>query len=248
MPGAFLSINPLPVPSGTRPGRRVPKHLRPVRHLVAVALGGSLVAAPVHAASPQMPLEAQGGVELGRIRTTPKLSLASAVATDVRTLREGDVGAAGPFSFFGGHIDTSIVVSDRWIFPLLGGGAFAAVGPSARTITSLDGSFIELRPWTAFRIDLLLPGIGVRFKERRWAFAATVRAAYTSIGMNAAIAAGASWKMTEVSGGAPSLRMSVEACRRVDPTNRACLFITPNLYEVSFLNGGSVGLQWEYGP
>ena len=238
----------LQVRSGPMLGRRVPKRRRPVRHLVAVALGGLLVAPSANADSPPMVLEAQGGLELVWIRATPKLSLGSVIETPVRTLRDGELGSAGPLSFLGGHLDTSIVVSDRWIFPVAGGGGFVAAGPSARNLTSVDGSFVELRPWTAYRVDLLLPGFGVRFKERRWAFAGTVRAAYTFVGMNAAIAGGASWKVVEVKGSAPALRMSIEACRRVDPTNRACLFVAPNLYEVSFLNGGSIGLQWEWGP
>ena len=238
----------VPARSGPRLGRRAPKRSRPVRHLVAVALGGSLVAPPATAASPPMALEAQGAVELGWNRSTPKLSLGSVVQTPVRTVRDGELGSAGPLNFFGGHLDASLVVSDRWIFPVAGGGAFVAVGTSARDLTTVDGTFVELRPWTAYRVDLLLPGFGVRFKERRWSFACTVRAAYIFVGMNAAVAAGASWKVVDVKGSAPAVRLSIEACRRVDPTNRACLFVAPNLYEVSFLNGGSVGLQWEWGP
>lgn len=195
-----------------------------------------------------MALEGQAGLELGFIRTTPKLAFDDVVVTPLRNIRTGGLGSAGPLTFFGGHVDTSIVVSDRWIFPLVGGGAFWAVGESPRTLTSLDGSLVELRPWTTYRVDLLLPGVGVRFKERRWAFGGTVRAAYTFLGMNAAIAGGATSKVVEASGSAPALRMNVEACRRVDPTNRACLFVAPSLFEVSFLNGGSIGLRWEWGP
>ncbi len=195
-----------------------------------------------------MALEGEAGLEVGWIRTTPKLAFDDVVVTPLRSIRAGGLGSAGPLTFVGGHVDSSIVVSDRWVFPMVGGGAYGALGESPRTLTSLDGSIIELRPWTTYRVDLLLPGVGVRFKERRWAFAGTVRPAYTFLGMNAAIASGATSKVVEASGSAPALRMSVEACRRVDPTNRACLFVAPNLYEVRFMNGGSIGLRWEWGP
>lgn len=231
-----------------RASRRVSVRHFPLRHLVAVGLGSTLVSRPASAAPTPMALEGEAGVELGWIRTTPTLAFDDVVATPLRTLRAGQLGSAGPLTFLGGHFDTSIVAADQWVFPLVGAGAYWAVGDTPRTLTTLDGSFVELRPWTTHRIDVLLPGVGVRMKARRWAFAVTVRAAYTFLGMNAAIANGASTKVAEATASAPSLRMSVEACRRLDPTNRACLFVAPNLYEVSFLNGGSIGLRWEWGP
>jgi hypothetical protein len=44
------------------------------------------------------------------------------------------------------------------------------------------------------------------------------------------------------------VRADAEVCRRLDPIERACLFVSPALYEFSALNGGSIGLRWEVGP
>jgi hypothetical protein len=44
------------------------------------------------------------------------------------------------------------------------------------------------------------------------------------------------------------VRTDVEACRRIDPIERACVFLSPALYEFSAFKGGSAGLRWEFGP
>ena len=45
----------------------------------------------------------------------------------------------------------------------------------------------------------------------------------------------------------PTLKGDLAVCRRLDPTQRACLFVAPSIYEFGLLNGASLGLRWEVG-
>ena len=45
-----------------------------------------------------------------------------------------------------------------------------------------------------------------------------------------------------------ALRLPIEACRRLDPLERACLVVTPQIYEFGWATGASVAVRWEWGP
>jgi hypothetical protein len=44
-----------------------------------------------------------------------------------------------------------------------------------------------------------------------------------------------------------TLRAQLSVCRRLDPSERVCLSVTPNIYQWGWGNGGSVSLRWEIG-
>src|SRR5207244_2385714 len=137
----------------------------------------------------------------------------------------------------------------RWEFPIFGLTGGGAIGQSPRVVSSVDGTMVEMKPWTAGAITLLLPGVGMRFKARRWMFSANVRFVATWVWEQAAYASGrwtderppALWASTFGS------RAHLEACRRLDFEQRLCIFAEPHLYEFSGMNGASAGLRWEYG-
>jgi hypothetical protein len=120
-------------------------------------------------------------------------------------------------------------------------------------ITGLDGSIVHLQTWTSKMATLLLPGFGVRAVRRRWMFELSARGVLSVAWMTATVAdAGSSLDLTEQNDSVLAVtlgaRADAEVCRRLDPVERACLFVSPVLYEFSAFNGGSIGLRWEVGP
>ena len=108
--------------------------------------------------------------------------------------------------------------------------------------------------------SFLMPGIGVRTNLRRWKFSLDVRTLVSVTWMGMTVANGGSWidpgGQTDANGNSQNgpfavtfgVRGNLEACRRLEPTERLCLFVEPHLYEYSSLNGFSAGLRWEVGP
>ncbi|MBV9946510.1 MAG: hypothetical protein JOZ69_06660 [Myxococcales bacterium] len=169
--------------------------------------------------------------------------------TPLRTVAGGDAGTIGETSWLGGYADLGFAISDRWQIPVVGVGVYVPLGSYATTRTVRDGSFLELQPWTAFLVDVPLPGIGMRVKQRRWMFTGSIRTAVVIASVEARVASGADWtSVGRVSATLFALRAEITACRRLDPESRACLWLSPNLYEVGLANGGSLGLRWEWGP
>jgi len=180
--------------------------------------------------------------------SAPRYSL-DRVETPLRTVGAGDLAAAGATGWLGAEADLACTIADRWQIPLLGVGVYGPVGSYARVVAASDGSLVELRPSTGLLVDVPLPGLGVRVKERRFLFTAAVRTAIVLTGMDARVANGASFvDAGRVNATVFAVRAEITACRRFDPEARACLFVAPNVYEVGFANGGSLGLRWEWGP
>jgi hypothetical protein len=169
--------------------------------------------------------------------------------TPVRTIQGGTLPPSGPLYFGGVAVDSSFVHRGHLVIPLLGVSGALAVGQSDAVTSSLDGSLAEERPWTAFRFEFLLPGLGVRATVRRWSVSATLRPYVVGILMDATVAtAGGSSDLSTPSRVGLGLRGDLEGCRRLDPLNRFCVFVAPTVYDFGSLNGGSAGVRWEVGP
>ncbi len=180
------------------------------------------------------------------VRQTPRLTL-SDTETAGRTVA-GQFPSMGPLALAGAAVDTGWIADDRWIIPALGVGLSGAIGSWSRVLASVDGSIAELRPWTTYVVDALLPGIGVRFKERRWMFAALVRTGVSIAGTDGGIASGTEWTDIHAAGMSLLVRAQLEGCRRLDPLERICLVVAPSVYQFGFANAVTAGLRWEIGP
>jgi hypothetical protein len=186
------------------------------------------------------------------VRSMPAMSLRSPLETPLRTLPSGTLPSTGSQQFLSFTWDSGLAVNDRWLLPLIGLQFGWAMGSSSEVVTSLDGSIVHMRSWSAELGSILMPGVGVRAKRRRWMFQADVRPVLSFTWMGADVANGASTE--DLSGGKAfyalgfGARAELEACRRLDPVQRACLIVSPALYEFSAFNGGSIGLRWEVGP
>jgi hypothetical protein len=178
----------------------------------------------------------------------PTLSVPT-TATSARTIEGGTLPSVGSLYFAGRHHDSSFVYRGRLVVPLLGVSGALAAGSSPAVVSSVDGSIAEQRPWTAYRIECLLPGIGVRLTKRRWSVGASIRAYVVGLGMDATVAAGGGTSdLSTPSRFGLGARADVEGCRRLDPVNRVCAFVAMSVYEFGLVNGGSAGLRWELGP
>jgi hypothetical protein len=161
-------------------------------------------------------------------------------------------GSTQPFGFstgfFGVRGGLDFVVSDRWIVPLLDVGFYGIMGSYSDMLTSVDGSLFRLHPAGTIMFDVELLGFGVRVKHRRWMFEAVLKPGVAVLEVPAAISNGAGWTDTDaLTGVTPTLRASLSVCRRLDPQERVCASVTPNIYQWGWGNGGSVSLRWEFG-
>ena len=179
------------------------------------------------------------------MRAMPPLPLASSDAA--RTL-SGRLPSVGHLTLAGASGDLTLTLDRHIVLPIAGIGLSAAVGSSPRVLSSVDGSIVEQRPWTTYMGDLLLPGIGYRIKERRWMFSGVVRTGLSYVSTSGSAASGAD--TSEIRGSALSVmvRVELEACRRIDPTERVCFAVSPSIYQFGFGNAVTAGLRWEFGP
>jgi hypothetical protein len=183
------------------------------------------------------------------LRSMPKLELSDPTKTTGRTVGTGTLPSTGAQHFLAMGVDTAVIVDQRLQLPIFGFYGGGAIGESPRVISNVDGTFVTLKPWTSGVLTMLLPGVGVRFKERRWLFNASIRAVASFVWMSVAYTTGVTVDDSQPSLWASTFgaRGHVEVCRRFDPESRACLFVEPHVYEFGFMNGGSAGLRWEFG-
>ncbi|MDB4998606.1 MAG: hypothetical protein JWM74_6038 [Myxococcaceae bacterium] len=218
-----------------------------LRSFVAAAAAALTSALASDALASDVAFESSFDVYLRSLRTTPRFTY-HAVENDLRAIGGGKVPSTGAASFLGAALDLGLAVDDRWMLPLLGIGGGVSLGSHARVLTSIDGSMVELRPWTMLEGEVLLPGFGVRFKERRWLFAAALRTGYSFMSMKGTVTNLVGTSDLDLGASSFALRLPVEACRRIDPMERACLVVTPHLYEFGWATGASVAVRWEWGP
>jgi hypothetical protein len=174
------------------------------------------------------------------------------VSQDSNTARPNISGTTPPFGFatgfFGARMGFDWVVSDRWVVPVIDAGFYGMVGVYSDVLTSADGTFFKLHPAGTFMLDMDILGFGVRFKRRRWMFEATVKPGVAMLAIPAAVADGKNWTpVDQLNTASVTLRASLSVCRRLDPMERVCLSVTPNIYQWGWGNGGSVALRWELG-
>jgi len=161
-------------------------------------------------------------------------------------------GTTKPFGFatgyFGVRTGLDFIESDRWIIPLLDVGLYGIMGTYTDTLVSADGSLFRLHPGGTIMVDAEILGIGVRFKKRRWMFEGTIKPGIAMLAVPAAVADGKSFTdIDPLNSVTFTLRAQVSLCRRLDPSERVCLSVTPNIYQWGWGNGGSVSLRWEIG-
>ncbi len=160
---------------------------------------------------------------------------------------EANLPSTGDQHFVGIGVDTKYIYEQRYEFPIFGLVGASSVGMNPRLVATADGGLVDMRP--AGAITFLLPGVGLRFKARRWMFGANVRFIGTFIWEQVSFvgpqsndtSANTMWASTF------GARAHVEVCRRLDPSDRLCLFVEPHLYEFGGFNGASAGLRWEIG-
>jgi hypothetical protein len=160
---------------------------------------------------------------------------------------EGKVPIGGSLAAAGGGLDLAFSVDDRWIFPVLGFAGYGAVGSYDAVITSTDGSIARVRPWSAYEVDVLLPGIGYRVKKRRFLFTAALRSGVVWLAASGSVAGGTESTAISLAGVSPLVQAEIEACRRLDPVTRVCLQVAPRIYDFGFMNGATFGLRVEWG-
>ena len=217
-----------------------------VVRFTAIALLVSLLLLPQAANARESHFELEAGFDLHATHyfRAPQLTIG-----DQGPRQEGPgLPSIGPLTLGGAALDVGWALDDRMVFPVFGFGFDTALGASPRVMTSIDGSIAEVRPWTAWMYDIGLPGVGVRFKEQRWMFEALVRTGVAILQMNGSVATGAEAQEVTAKAATFYVRIQGQACRRLDPTQRVCVFVAPSVYEFGFGNGASVGFRWEIGP
>jgi hypothetical protein len=140
------------------------------------------------------------------------------------------------------------LLTRHFVIPLLSLDYYSAAGAYDEQRTSIDGSIAHIRPWSGGLYDLGLGGFGFRANERRWTFAATGRVGVTFETMGADAAYGGATYDLGPSRAAPYVRVDFEACRRLDPLERLCLVVSPNVYAFDqTFHGGMLSLRYELG-
>ncbi len=210
---------------------------------VAVAAAIVTHAEPAHA---DVDFQLAGTTGAAWMRALPTLHSA-ALSTAARDVPDARIPVGGSLTWMGAGFELGMTVDAHVVIPGLGIAAYAAVGSYDTVLTSADGSIATVRPWTAFRIDVPLPGIGYRVKERRWMFQADIRTGISIMSLNGTIAGGSSETETPLTAITPMLVAEVEACRRLDPVTRVCLQVAPRIYDFGVMNGGTLGLRVEWG-
>ena len=229
------------------PGSRVHdgEEMRAARAILALGLA----VAPAFLAPPaRADYDFQIGASLnaGWLRRMPSLR-SDGVSTAARELGAGELRSDFGLALLGFETDLEVVVDDRWRVPLFGGALYGALGAYDRQVTSYDGSIARIRPWSAMRLDLLLPGVGYRWKHRRTMWGVAVRTGYSVYEVGGSVADGAYSLPIELGASTFVVQAELETCRRLDPTFRVCAQIVPRVYEHELLNGFTVGVRLEFG-
>ena len=152
------------------------------------------------------------------MRALPPIDLRSPFDAPNRTLPAGTLPSAGEHQFMALTWDSGITVNDRWLVPIFGVQFGWTVGTSPDVVTSLDGTIVHMQTWSADMVTLLLPGVGMRAKARRWLFSGAIRPVASFVWMDARAADGTD---TSNLGDDHALfamglgvRAELEACRR----------------------------------
>ena len=217
-----------------------------------IAACGAGLAAGVAILASASPARADVDVQIGGtagaawMRSLPALTSPSTM-TAAREVPKARVPIGGSLAWMGAGFDLGMTVDDRIVVPGIGVAGYGAVGSYDTVVTAADGSIARAHPWTAYRLDVLLPGIGYRWKHRRFMLQAAVRTGVSGMFMGGSIAGGTSDAVTSLSAYSGVLEAQLEACRRLDPVTRVCLQVAPRIYDFGFMNGATLGLRVEWG-
>lgn len=217
------------------------------RVVVAGCTAACALSIPSAAHAGDVDFQLTAGAGVSWVRKMPSLKTTSVTPTIAREGGEGEVAIGGSLAAFGGGIDLGFTVEDRWVVPVLGFAGYGAVGSYDAVATSLDGSIAHVRPWSAYEVDLLLPGVGYRVKRRRFLFSALVRTGVVWLAAQGSVAAGVESVPISLVGISGLVQAELEACRRLDPVTRVCLQVSPRIYDFGFMNGATFGLRVEWG-
>lgn len=182
------------------------------------------------------------------VRALPEVQHSATDDQLVRPLGDATIPTGTPATFLGAGFALELVVRDHLRLPLLGLSIAGTIGGAPRVRSSIDGSIVEVDTWKTGLATLLLPGYGFRAKERRWMFEGAVQPGMAYLFTSGSAASGAQSSDMSFHATTFVLQADLAACRRIDPVNRACLFVAPTLYEFGWWNGGTIGLRWEVGP
>jgi len=180
------------------------------------------------------------------LRQMPQFTVRE-VETVARLQGEGQLRAPRSLFLMGPHADLALTLDDRTRIPLIGVAAYWAVGSYDTSITSFDGSIAHVRPWSYWNGDILLPGIGRRWKLRRNMIAATIRTGMSFASAGGNVAAAREFTPLDLTARSFLVQAEIEACRRLDPTTRVCFIVMPRIYDHEFMNGVTFGLRMEWG-
>jgi hypothetical protein len=216
--------------------------------LAGAALVGVVAAIVTHAEPARADVDFQlaGTTGAAWMRALPTLR-SPALSTAARDVPDARIPVGGSLTWMGAGLEIGMTIDAHVVVPGIGVAAYAAVGTYDTVMTSADGSIATVRPWSAYRMDMLLPGIGYRTKQRRWMFQADVRTGLSIMSMGGTITGGSSETATSLTAISAVLVAEVEACRRLDPVTRVCLQVAPRIYDFGFMNGGTLGLRVEWG-
>jgi hypothetical protein len=217
-----------------------------------IAITGAGIATCVAILGSSAPASADVDFQLGAtggaawMRSLPALTTPS-VTTAAREVPESRVPIGGSLTWAGAGFDLGMSVDDHIVIPGFGLAGYGAVGSYDTIVTAADGSIARVRPWSAYRLDVLLPGLGYRTKHRRFMFEVSLRTGVSGMYMGGSIAGGAAESSTSLSAYSPVLQAEIEACRRLDPVTRVCVQLAPRIYDFGFMNGATLGLRVEWG-
>ena len=212
---------------------------------LAILLGIAIVAAATPARA-DVDFQLAGTAGAAWTRSLPALPTPS-VTTAAREVPESRVPIGGSLTWVGAGFELGMTIDDHIVIPGFGIAGYGAVGSYDAIVTAADGSIARVRPWSAYRLDVLMPGIGYRVKHRRFMFEASLRTGISAMYMGGSIAGGASESETKLSAFSGVLQAELEACRRLDPVTRLCVQVAPRIYDFGFMNGATLGLRVEWG-
>jgi hypothetical protein len=151
----------------------------------------------------------------------------------------------GQFFVVGGEMGISL--SRNWTLPTVGFSFGGAVGGYHATNTAFEGVPFTIEPKSAGYVYMQAIGLEYRARARRWMVEAGVRFGVSIAWMKTRYAIGPDAYETSGFAVSPALKGDVAICRRLDPEQRLCGFVSPAIYEFGALNGASFGLRWELG-
>lgn len=219
--------------------------LTSVRFIVASAFGlAAALLAESGVASPRVRLDLRGSLDGSYLTSGPSLSLSQDAALSGTTS-----GRTGSFGFMGAGGDVGLAIGPHWTIALLGLHGYGAVGSYPSRLGSIEGTLVQVEPWTASLWEVDVGGFGLRTTVRRWAFELGVTTGFALMVVKLAQVQGATAQEldTAATGLSPLVKAGLSVCRRLDPSQRVCLGVAPNIYEFGFMNGGSLSLRWELG-